>query len=373
MIGSSVLRLATLAIVIGSISSAPCAAQAPPPPAAAAAAPADQPSIKVGVLIFADYTIQDQPKIKDADGNEVTLSQFEVTRSYINVTGNISRTIAFRVTPDIARETGVGSSLNGSYTFRLKFAFAQWNLDDHLTNGSYARFGLQPTPWLEFIDGVYRYRFQSPTFVDREGFLPTSDAGAAFRYALPGEYGDVVAGIYNGEGYTKPEVNDQKSIDLRGTLRPLPRSGALHGLRVTGFWDHDAYVKNADRRRAIGSVTFEHPHVHAGFDYLDATDRTSAASAAVESRGWSAFVTPITGKGWEGLVRFDHLEAKTANTAPAAVPTKQRTIAGVAYWFPHQGGVSAALMFDVDNTTFESFSPAQGTQRKFAVHALVSY
>jgi hypothetical protein len=367
MIWSSVLRLTALAIVTTCVLSEPCAAQAPPP----AAAPADQPSIKVGVLIFADYTIQQQPKIKDADGNSVTLSAFQITRSYINVTGNISRTIAFRVTPDITRETGVGSALNGSYTFRLKFAFAQWNLDDHLTKGSYARFGLQPTPWLEFIDGIYRYRFQSPTFVDREAFLPTSDAGAALHYALPRDYGDVVAGVYNGEGYTRPEVNDQKSVEMRGTLRPLPRRGALHGLRVTGFWDHDASVKNADRRRAIGSVTFEHPHVHAGFDYLDATDQTSAASAAVESRGWSAFVTPITGKGWEGLVRFDHLEAKTPTSI--TTPTKERAIGGVAYWFPHQGSVSAALMFDVDNTTFDGFSSAQGTQRKFAVHALVSY
>jgi Phosphate-selective porin O and P len=367
MIGSSALRLAILAIVVSSVCSEPCAAQAPPP----AAAPADQPSIKLGVLVFADYTIQQEPKIKDADGNTVTLSAFQVTRSYINVTGNITRNISFRLTPDITRETGVGSSLNGSSTFRLKYAFAQWNLDDHLTKGSYARFGLQPSPWLEFIDAIYRYRFQSPTFVDREAFLPTSDAGASFHSALPGDYGDVQAGVFNGEGYSRPEVNDQKSVQVRGTLRPLPHRGALHGLRVTGFWDHDAYVKNADRRRAIGSVTFEHPHVHAGFDYLAATDRTSAASAAVESRGWSAFLTPITGWGWEGLIRFDHLEAKTSSSI--TTPTKERVIAGVAYWFPHQGTVAAALMFDVDNTTFDGFSVAQPTQRKIGIHSLISF
>src|SRR4051794_21527294 len=116
------------------------AAQTPP----AAVAPADPPSIKVGVLLFADYTVQQQPKIVDADGNTVTLSAFQITRSYINVTGAISKAIAFRITPDIVRETGVGSSLNGSYTFRLKFAYAQWNLDEVLHQGSFARFGMQP-------------------------------------------------------------------------------------------------------------------------------------------------------------------------------------------------------------------------------------
>src|SRR4029453_9893398 len=78
--------------------SAPCAAQAPQ----AAAPPADTPSIKVGVELFADFTVQQAPKIKDADGNEVTLSAFQIGRSYINVTGNVTRNISFRVTPDIA-------------------------------------------------------------------------------------------------------------------------------------------------------------------------------------------------------------------------------------------------------------------------------
>ncbi len=65
--------------------------EAPPEPAASPAPLADTPAIKVGVLLFADYTVQQQPKIKDApDGNDVTLSQFQIGRSYINVTGNIS-------------------------------------------------------------------------------------------------------------------------------------------------------------------------------------------------------------------------------------------------------------------------------------------
>jgi hypothetical protein len=356
-------RLSGILVAACLAAPATSAAQAPAP------GPADTPSIRVGVLIFADYTIQQQPKIKDPDGNDVTLSAFQIGRSYINVTGNITRNISFRLTPDIARETGVGSSLNGSYTFRLKFAYAQWSFDDHLTKGSFARFGMQPTPWVEFIDNVYRYRFQGATFEDREGFLPSSDVGASFRYSLPHDYGDVQAAVFNGETYSRPEVNDQKSVQLRGTVRPVPGHAVLRGLRVTGFWDHDAYVKNAERRRAIAGVTFEHPHLHAGFNYLAASDSTSATRAATDARAWSAFVTPRTARGWEGLLRFDHLEPNTAVPAQK----KNRVIGGVAYWFAHQGPVASALMFDVDHTTFEGFSPAQPTQRKIALHALVSF
>ena len=366
MAPNSLQRLApALLVATRLLAPAPCAAQAPAP----AAAPPDTPSIRVGIQLFTDFTVQQSPKIKDADGNEVTLSAFQVTRSYINVTGNLTRNISFRVTPDITRETGVGSSLNGSYTFRLKYAFAQWSLEDHLGKGTHARFGMQPTPWIEFYDAVYRYRFQGPGFEDREGFLSPSDVGASFHYALPGDYGDVQAAVFNGETYSRPEINDQKSVQIRGTVRPAPGHAVLRGLRLTGFWDHDAYVKSADRRRAIVAVTFEHPHLHAGFDYLAATDRTSAARTAIESRGWSAFVTPSTSQGWEGLLRIDHLQPDRTATAQ----TKARVIAGVAYWFQRQGPLSSALLFDVDSTTFDGFAPAPPTQRKFALHALVSF
>lgn len=357
---AGLLGAALAALLAGA---APCSAQVAP-----AATPADTPSIKVGATIFADYTVTQQPTIKDA-GGDVTLSAFQIGRSYINVTGNISHSIAFRVTPDIARETGGGSSLSGSYTFRLKYAYAQWNLDDHMTKGSFARFGMQPTPWLEFFDSVYRYRFQGPAFEDREGFLSSADTGASFHYNLPENFGDVQVGAFNGEGYMRAEVNAQKSLQMRGTVRPLPSRAVLRGLRLTAFWDRDAYAHNADRRRAIAGVTFEHPRVHAAFNYLATKDQTSATTTATEGRGWSAFVTPRTARGWEGLLRFDRLEPSKASSAQ----TKQRRIAGVSYWFPHQGNVATAVLFDVDNTTFDGFSPAQATQRKIAVHALVNF
>jgi hypothetical protein len=68
-------------------------------PAATATPPDDTPSVKVGAVIYADYTYQQSPKIQDSDNNSVNLSSFNVTRSYINITGNISHIVAFRITP----------------------------------------------------------------------------------------------------------------------------------------------------------------------------------------------------------------------------------------------------------------------------------
>lgn len=346
-----------------------CAAARAGAQTAATTASPDSPSIKVGVLVFADYTIQEAPRIVDSDGNSVTLNAFQIGRAYINVTGNISRTIAFRVTPDVVRETGAGSSLAGSYVYRLKYAYAQWNLDAHLTPGSFVRFGQQQSPWIDLIDGVYRYRFQGPTFVDREGYLSPADAGATFRYVLPHNYGDVHTGVFNGENYQHPEVNGQKGLHIRGTVRPLPGHGVLDGLRVTGFRDQDAYVKNGERNRDIVSITFEHPHVHASFDYLSASDRTSASRTAIRGKGWTTFVTPISGRGWEGLLRFDHLMPD--RSLPGQ--TKDRVIAGVSYWFPHQGSVSTAVMFDLDSVAYHHFVQPRPDERRFAVHTMISF
>jgi len=354
-------------IAVALIGAAPCAAQVTP--AAASTPPDDTPSIRIGATIFADYTVQQQPKVTDADGNEVTLSQFQVGRAYINVTGNISHSIAFRITPDITREVAIGSSVNGSYVFRLKYAYLQWNLDDFMTGGSWARFGMQQTPWVDFMEGVYRYRFQGQIFEEREGFLSSSDVGASFHYNLPGNYGDLHGGAYNGETFQQPELNDQKAWMIRGTLRPLPGSEHLRGLRVTGFYDHDMFASDDERRRGIVGVTFEHTFVNAAFDYLSATNQPNANASVTDIRGWSAWVTPRTTKGWEGLLRFDHLDPNKSQPAQQ----RDRTIAGVAYWFPHQGNVSTALLFDYDNTTSDGFTPPQATQRRYAVHALLNF
>jgi hypothetical protein len=360
------VKLASIGLVLMVNAGSAAAQDAPANPAAAPS----YPSVKVGITLFTDYTINQKPTITDADGNTITFNAFQITRSYINVTGNLSRRVAFRLTPDITRETGTGSSLSGSYTFRLKYAYVQFNLDEIMTAGSYARLGMQDTPWVSFIDNIYRYRFQGSLLADREGYLSSADVGASFRYAFPGNRGDIHAGIYNGETFARPEVNDQKGFMVRGSVRPLAYNASLRGLRVTGFYDKDAYVKNADRTRAIGAVTFEHPRVNAAFEYLSARDQNaSAMQTPVEGRGWSAWVTPRLGRGWEALLRADSLKPERT----VAGQKKDRTIAGVAHWFSMPANIQTALLFALEDVRYARFVPARASERRIAVHALINF
>ncbi|MCU1381426.1 MAG: hypothetical protein JWL71_123 [Acidobacteria bacterium] len=354
-------------------------------PAAGFTPPDDTPSIKVGATIFANYTYQTEPKVADTDNNLINRNSFDVARAYINVTGNISHIVAFRITPDISRETNTASSLAGSLEFRVKYAYLQTNFDDWMPKGSYARFGIQQTPYLDYTEGIYRYRFQGTLFVERTGYFASADAGASFHMNFPSNYGDVHVGLFNGENYNKAEVNDQKAIMIRATVRPFATmTPVLRGLRATVFYDADNYVVHAERTRAIGQLTFEHPYVVAGFEYLSAKDQTSALANAVDKagNGYSIWVTPKTTTGWEGLLRYDHQTPDDrsvfapAASAPSATTTfdaqkQNRLIAGIAYWFPHQGSVSSALMIDYDGQRFDNVTSAP--VKSIAVHALINF
>ena len=343
-------------------------------PAAGYTPPDDTPKINVGITLFADYSYQDTPAVVDGDKNTIHKNSFNLSRAYINVTGSLSHWFSFRITPDIRAETGSGSTLAGNQTFRIKYGYGQVNFDDFAPRGSWLRFGLQQTPYIDYIEGPYRYRFQGATFTDTEGFLISSDYGVSARYAFPMNYGDVHVGVYNGDGYQSQNdqtgVNNEKSLQIRTSLRPAPAVPVLKGLRLAGLYDSDHYFSDARRERFVGNLTFEHPYVNAGFEYLDAKDKTSVTKAELDRDGWSAWVTPRTPFGIEGLLRYDEL-VQDKNATPK--PKKKRTVLGVAYWPPLEGGKTIAFMVDYSEVKFDNVKPDPGKTKIYALHTLFNF
>jgi hypothetical protein len=338
-------------------------------PGAGTTPPDDAPSVRIGGTLFVDYTSTLDPKVTDADGNRVGQSAFNVGRAYLNVTGQLNHVFAFRITPDIVRESGTGTSLAGSLDVRLKYGYLQANLDDWMARGTYARVGIIQTPWVEFEDTIYRYRFQGTTFTDREGFEPSADFGASFRTPLPNEYGEVVAGVYNGEGYTRTDPNNQKALRVRGTVRPLPAAGPLRGLRLSAFVTRDHYLRDAPRHRMVAAATYEHAWTNAAIVYLKASDQTSVRVAEVEADGVSLWATPKLTHGFEALLRYDRL-----NTRSGTDTRKTRVITGLAWWptLP-ASAVTSAFMLDFEQVRHTDVTPARPTERRLAVHMLVNF
>jgi hypothetical protein len=356
-------------ILFLTVAALPRVAAAQITPAAAHTPPDDTPSVSVGATIFMNYTFTASPDAIDADGNTISANAFDANRAYININGKINHAITFRITPDVVRASSVGNSA----VFRIKYAYAQYSLDDWTGNwtGTWVRFGIHHTPLIDYEEGIYRYRFQGPVFAERVGKLTSSDAGVSFHSTLPDNRGEVHVGMYNGEGYSTVEANNEKAVQMRFTARPFA-TGALapRGLRVTVFYDADNYAQADERARFVAESTFEHPHVNAGIHYLQAKDQTTRTAADIDGRGYSLWVTPIfkqKGNGPELLIRYDSWKP---NKTAASV--KQNTlIAGFAYWFPHEGSVAAALLLDYERTKYPGTETA--TQDKVGVHGLISF
>ena len=94
------------------------------------------------------------------------------------------------------------------------------------THGSWIRIGQQQTPYVDFMEGIYRYRFQGTIFVGARG-LPELLRRGPLRPLVASRTTTATStlGYYNGDTYSKAEVNDQKAFQIRATLRPLPEAG----------------------------------------------------------------------------------------------------------------------------------------------------
>ena len=389
------LRSLAAAAAFAALFFGPSSARAQVTPAAGYTPPDDTPKVSVGGTIFADYTYQMDPLTKDSDGNNVHVSGFNLQRAYINVTGSISHWVSFRITPDVVRvgPVTVGGApvsvpgITGTLTYRLKYAYGQINFDD-VMKGWWLRIGQQQTPFIDFMENIYRYRFQGTIFVDREGFLTSSDLGGSTRFITPGNYFEVHAGVYNGEGYTNPESNDQKAFQIRGTLRPAPNVDVVKGLRLTGFYDGDHYVRHAKKTRTDAALTFENPYINLGGEYLWADDQNSSATKpVVKAEGYSVWANPkmpyhgdpnnpqdhAVGEGWEVLLRYDNLRPNVDQPGH-----KKRYIGGISYWFPvTKAGIAAALLADWEEVKYDGFLPGNAnfkpTERRLAVHTLFNF
>jgi hypothetical protein len=301
-------------------------AQSPPAqpvPPAAPAQPATPPEpqypiVTVGVLSYLQYDAE----LKNRDG----YNAFDVTRGYINITGDVAKNVRFRITPDLRRVSD--GSLAGSLVFRVKYAFAEF--DNLLGDKSWLRFGVHQTPWLDFEESINRYRVQGQMFAEREGLIPGSgDFGVGYLTPLPGNYGEINVGVYNGEGFTRAEANKFKSVQGRATFRPFPKAAIAKGLRLSGFYDAGWYDQGRPRRHGIVMASFEHTHFVGTAQGVAATERPTPLPVDAEPRGYSAFAEVRQGlQGWAGLVRFDHFDPDRLT----ADNSDRRVIAGVAYW-----------------------------------------
>lgn len=184
-------------------------------------------------------------KYEQGQAGGADFSRFTVGRSYLTAKASIMPRLSARLTIDAHQDA------TGDFKVRLKYAHLKYDLG---TAGSALtdlelEAGIAHMPWLGFEESVNLYRMRDKMFMERSGLFNSADLGVTFRGNLGGQmgdeyqetvsdhyagrYGSFELGMYNGGGYHAAEMNTNKVLEGRLTVRPLP--GPLPGLQVSGL------------------------------------------------------------------------------------------------------------------------------------------
>jgi hypothetical protein len=187
--------------------------------------------LKVGVLAYVDYSVGDKPGFKD---RHTGYNQFTLQRGYLNIQKEITPWLHARFTPDLTQDDA------GDWKLRQKYLYAELrppNAGRVLTEMK-SEIGLGHIPWLDFEEALNPYRCQGTMPLERAGVFNSADLGVNLRGNFggrlanakevvgnehyDGRYGSWHIGVYNGGGYHAKEANENKPVEYRITVRPLP-------------------------------------------------------------------------------------------------------------------------------------------------------
>lgn len=183
---------------------------------------------------------------ENGENNGTEFNEFAVQRGYINIHKTFNSYASARITPDISVDRE-GDGI-GDLEMRLKYCYFKFRFNSFgFFTKPYFEFGLVHRPCLDFEQRINPYRIQGTMFLERNSVLNSGDYGLLFvsllggeinkKYkenvnkSFPGKYGSFAIGINNGGGYHSIEENENKTIEARFTLRPVPQY--LPGLQFT--------------------------------------------------------------------------------------------------------------------------------------------
>lgn len=300
------------------------------PGAALAADNSQVAPLKVSLQGFGEY---DAGQTGQAGGKQANYNQFTLTRGYVTVTKGITPWLSGRVTTDIYQDNNSGNS-KGSWNIRLKYLYAQANIPDlgFLTNMK-SEIGQGHTPWLDFEESMNTLRAQGPMVTDRGGIQTSADIGVDIlgnfggkladagssvgNTHYDGRYGTWHLGVYNGAGYHASEANQNKLVEARLTVRPLP--DALPGLQLSyfGAFGKGNTTASPDYDLNQGMVSFQHSdfilyglYFHSKGNFGGSLVDNTTNNAPLTATGYSVFGKynlPVLEHKLAVFGRYDHV------------------------------------------------------------------
>lgn len=310
--------------------------------------------LKVEVLGYVDYSAGETGKTGDKQDN---YNKFSLTRGYLTIEKTIQSWLGARLTTDIHQDS------DGSWLTRVKYLYGELRPNDlGLLTGMKAEIGQGHIPWLDFEEHVNPYRCQGTMAIERAGVFNSADLGVSIRGSFDGKladakkrtgnshydgrYGTWHVGLYNGSGYHASETNENKVVEGRLTVRPMP--DIVPGLQlsylgiygegntvVAATGDSPDYVVN------MGMISFEHPSLILTGQYFTTEGNAAgtwvnSTNQALDTVGYSFFGNyhlPVLERKLSIYGRYDHFDADDNNDMAIASEdaTYDLYMGGLAY------------------------------------------
>jgi len=301
----------------------------------------------------------------DGEGSDDGFSQFVIKRGYFTVEKELLPWFSGRMTFDVTtvrdpedEPEDKPNNLDGSITVRIKYAYGKFKLPDFaFFTKPFIEFGVVHMPWLDFEEHLNFYRCQDTMFLERDKTFNSADTGVTFvslfggmmdeeyqekvNHYYPGRYGSMAVGIYNGGGYHASEENENKVLEGRLTLRPLP--DIIPGLQLSYFGITGKGNKDTDPdwRVNLGFVSFEHEYVVLTGQYYDGKGNQKGDDEN-DKDGYSFFAELKPHKEFSIIGRYDYFDPND----DVKDDENRRYIAGVAYHIDKQYKSMVVLDYD---------------------------
>jgi hypothetical protein len=311
--------------------------------------------VRFGGLWYLDYSNGEEPESGD---NSSSYNAFKVTRGYLTVQKELLPWFDTRITMDTHQDD------EGDYKIRLKYIYAELKPPDAgLFTNMKSEIGMGHMPWLDFEEHINPYRCQGTMAIERAGVFNSSDIGVSLRGYFGGKledaeaktgshyydsrYGSWHLGVYNGSGYHASEENENKPLEGRLTLRPLP--DVIPGLQLSYFGiygegnDKDNVAEDwPDYEVNLGMLSYENPWVTLTGQYFVTKGNAKGTwvdeeGEALSTEGYSLFGNlkfPVPDRKLSLFGRYDYFDqdadGKIGNDADY-----QMFVGGLAYDIYH--------------------------------------
>jgi hypothetical protein len=257
--------------------------------------PADFPSNKLGIRVYADFTSKsnkdDATGIKSADSGEGV----DVKRTYFTFTHQ------FDSTWSAVFQSDIGDQGAKRYDVFVKKAYVQAQISPLAA----FRLGSADTAWIPYVEGIYGLRYVEQTITDHLSFGASADWGFHVTGTSP-LWGYQIS-AENGRGFSNPTRS--KSVDFEGRLSVTPIAGlnlAVGGYSGKRGLETDAVAAKHTATRQDALVAYNTDFFRIGGEYFAAKNWNNVTTVATDkSDGYSLWGQVNLNPAWGVFARYD--------------------------------------------------------------------